>query len=300
MKYIKQLFSIFLVTLLSLSISCDHGFNPRDPDNYIINGPQDLCPAFSPDGEQIAYFHSSGEFPEPPDYPSGLYIIDKDGSNQKMIIQGLFFDSPSWSPDGEWLVFSTGTIQKIKINGDSLISFTGSDNLDGVSLFFPSWTADGKHIIFDGPSDPTVGFYYMTSDFENARRAFGLEILGRDPEMSPNMDAIVYYSWVNNRDPEEIFISDTLGVNIIRLTENTRDDCSPTWSPDGTQIAWSSNIRLSIMNADGSNQHEIAYGNSPSWSINDEIVYSYANADFTKEVLFIINSNGQNKKQITF
>ena len=296
----KNLTTLFLISFLSLFISCDIGLEPKDPDNYIINGPQDLQPAFSPDAEQIAYFHSSGEFPEPIDYPSGLYIMDKDGTNRSVVIESRFIDSPSWSPDGQWLAFSTGTIQKIKTNGDSLISFIGSDNLDGAGLFFPDWTADGKHILFDGPADPTVGFYYMTSNFENVKRAFSLEILGRDPEISPNLERIVYQSWAVGTVSSEIFITDTSGIKFIRLTQNTQTDSSPTWSPDGTQIAWSSSIRLSIMNADGSDQHQIAYGNSPSWSVNNEIVYSYTNADFTKEVLFIINSDGTNKRQITF
>ncbi len=54
------------------------------------------------------------------------------------------------------------------------------------------------------------------------------------------------------------------------------------------------------MNADGSNQYSIDYGNYPSRSPADEIVYSNVNADYTKEILYIINPDGKNKRQITF
>lgn len=54
------------------------------------------------------------------------------------------------------------------------------------------------------------------------------------------------------------------------------------------------------MNSDGSDQREVGYGNDPSWSINDEIVFSHANADYSKEVLYVISPDGSNKRQITF
>jgi Tol biopolymer transport system component len=98
----------------------------------------------------------------------------------------------------------------------------------------------------------------------------------------------------------EIFLTDTLGSAPIQLTNNKRDNRAPTWSPDGKRIAWSSNLRLCVMNADVSNQHQITYGHTPSWSIDDTIVFSHANSDYTKEVLYIISSDGTNKKQITF
>jgi TolB protein len=218
-----------------------------------------------------------------------------------MIIQGLFFDSPSWSPDGEWLVFSTGTIQKIKINGDSLISFSGLDHLDNASFFSPNWTIDGKYILFGKNSAPDGGLYYANADFSQGGRIYGIEITSAgEPEISLDNFHFIYSGGGHSVEHTEIFLSDTLGTKNTQLTQNNQFNMNPTWSPNGEHISWSSSVKLNIMNTDGSDQHQIAYGNSPSWSVNDEIVYSYANTDFTKEVLFIINSNGQNKKQITF
>jgi hypothetical protein len=54
------------------------------------------------------------------------------------------------------------------------------------------------------------------------------------------------------------------------------------------------------MNADGTHPLDIGYGNDPSWSVNDQIVYSHANSDYTKEVLYIISPDGTNRRQITF
>jgi len=123
--------------ICSTFASCDHGPNGPTPVNYIIEGPQDQFPSFSPDGNSIAYYHHAWEIPEPAEYPSGLYTMDKDGGNRRLVLAGHYL-SPSWSPDGEWLVFSTGgTLQKCRINGEDLTTFSALDGLDYPRFYFP-------------------------------------------------------------------------------------------------------------------------------------------------------------------
>jgi Tol biopolymer transport system component len=63
------------------------------------------------------------------------------------------------------------------------------------------------------------------------------------------------------------------GSNPLRLTLDPADDRRPTWSPDGTQLAFASqregNWEIYIMNADGSNQLNLtnhpAQDEQPAW-----------------------------------
>jgi Tol biopolymer transport system component len=56
-----------------------------------------------------------------------------------------------------------------------------------------------------------------------------------------------------------------------------------------------------VMNIDGTNQKTPGYGQYPSWSPNsDYIVYSFANSDYTKEIIWKINIDGSNRTQLTF
>jgi TolB protein len=294
-------FSLIIVVLWSLSSCNPEAPSKFTPSSYVIQGDMDTGPASSPDGNFIAYQHDDANTNSSTSYATGLYVIDRNGNNRKLVLPGVHLD-PAWSPDGQWLVFSSlGVIQKCKINGDNLTTFKGLTNLKYPQFYYPDWSADGNHILFDNPfPSDGGGLFQINSNFTNAKRLFGIDQLGRNPELSFSIVSLVYYDWVKGWDFSEIFIRDTLGNSGIRLTQNNRDDRDPTWSPDGSQIAWSSNIRLRIMNANGSNQREISYGNSPSWSINNEIVFSHANADYTKEVLYIISPDGFNRKQITF
>ena len=73
----------------------------------------------------------------------------------------------------------------------------------------------------------------------------------------------------------EIFVMDADGSNQTRLTDDPARDADPSWSPDGTRIAFASsrdrnwNYEIYVMDADGSNQTRLtdspARDSKPFW-----------------------------------
>ena len=57
------------------------------------------------------------------------------------------------------------------------------------------------------------------------------------------------------------------GTQASQITDNRVSDSNPVWSPDGTQILFTSerdgSVDVYVMNADGSNQVNLT--NSPFW-----------------------------------
>lgn len=71
------------------------------------------APAFSPDGETIAFVSNQ-------DGPSqfAIYLMNADGSNIRRLIEGF---SPIFAPDGKWLAFSTnGEVYIMDITGNRI------------------------------------------------------------------------------------------------------------------------------------------------------------------------------------
>jgi len=291
---------LFILLFFAIAIiSCNPEDGLKNPANYIdyVDISRDLDPAVSPDGNLIAYYHQNLEYPEPEDYPTGLFIMDIDGTNRKLLLKGDHW-SPSWSPDGEWLVFTSGgTLQIINIEGDSIRTFQG---VNDVPLYFPDWSPDGGSILFSSPYVEGGGFFICDPDFQEVKQLFNLyEFSGKDPNWSPDGMKILYSKYYSKN--EELFVIDTAGISDTRLTENDRSDRYPAWSPDGRLIAWSSSVQIYLMNSDGSNQRRFDYGLFPAWTPDSKyIIYCNANDDFSKEVLYKIDINGENKIQLTF
>jgi Tol biopolymer transport system component len=107
----------------------------------------------------------------------------------------------------------------------------------------------------------------------------------------------------------EIYTMDRDGGNLVDVTNNPASDSGPAWSPDGTQIAFSSNrntihSQLFVMNADGSQVTQLtteALGaGSPSWSPDgDQIAYNCVPSDGHDHIC-TIHSDGTGRVQLTF
>jgi len=134
----KKRFPYLLTLLLSaILFGCDN----KEPvpvteetiDFRLIDGE----PAWSPDGEWIAYVHKDSILEK-----NGIYLIRQDGTDS--YLWETYATSPTWSPDSKWIAFSKGgQIGKKKIGGDSLtqLSFEGRN-------FSPSWSPDGENLTY--------------------------------------------------------------------------------------------------------------------------------------------------------
>jgi Tol biopolymer transport system component len=285
----------FLATgMVMMFIGCDDFVTP--PPVVPPAQPEDRTPSWSPDGQWIAYTHIN-PVPRDTTYPTGLYLIDTDGQNRRLLLTGPVFN-PDWSPDGKKIAFNSGNIFMLNIMNNSLFQITTHG-----SAFFASWSPDGKKIAYDATSLGDKNGIWIVSVDTTFRKRLGL---GRDPDWSPQGDRLVYEGPPNTTKSEsQIWVADTSGLNLQQLTSNAFiANRNPNWSPDGLAIAWavsySGKSEIWLMNSDGSNQHKIADGLEPSWSPDSQqLVFSHQIQPYGKMVLWIVNVDETNLRQLT-
>lgn len=232
------------------------------------NATQDLYPAWSPDGRQIAFmrrcWHSNDKY----DTDQEIFVMNSDGSEQRNLTRRRLWDdeSSAWSRDGTKIAFVSGLEYGIfVINADGSGQRVLARNAESLT-----WSPDGKRIAFvRGLPSEHVAIYVMKNDGSGQKRLTDARVGSFDPAWSPDGSKIAFTS--ERDENNEIYIMSPDGSGQRRLTHGGGD--SAAWSPDGTRIAFASypddNSEVYVMNADGSGRtrltHNSATDADPSW-----------------------------------
>jgi TolB protein len=172
-----------------------------------------------------------------------IYILNIESGTSTRVTDSLAYDAlPSWSPDGQWIVYETYE------NG----------NLD---------------IQIRSAVDPAQAPIQLTSD------AF----LDHSPVWSPHGRQVAFVS--NRSGDDEIWVAnlDQVGsgqfINVTNRPLSNEDH--PTWSVDGTRLAWSSTgdngiagIYICDISQPGALPVYVGIGDQPVWSTNKDVIAS--------------------------
>ena len=100
----------------------------------------------------------------------------------------------------------------------------------------------------------------------------------------------------------------TLGIldGVLTVVRERRIDWDPAWSPDGTQLVWSSvrdfNLEIYVANADGSNSQRLTHDGGrdwfPSWSPDGTRIAFNSDRNGNEDI-YLIDANGENLRQLT-
>ena len=196
---------------------------------------------FSPDGEKIVFIREENGVAK-------LWLMNSDGTNQTRLTKNDGYDfSPSFSPDGKKIVFSrnvsdlkftpgtaaSAEIFVIDVDGTNETRITNNEVAD----FEPSFSPDGKQIIFDTWAQK---IWIMNTDGTNLTQIG----TGASASFSPDGKQIVY---VSGEFAREISVMNPDGTNTKPIVSANNYMSHPTFLNDNKTIVF-----LDQPNASGS------------------------------------------------
>ncbi|HCY78032.1 MAG TPA: hypothetical protein DHV28_19165 [Ignavibacteriales bacterium] len=260
---------------------------------------------------------------------SGLMFAQ---SGYQMIIQGSVDDAvmnPVYSPDGNNIAYTKSGYTGIWIYNLRTQSTKQITDEPAAGYAF-KWSSDSRSIL------TRVAKYEDTRRF-NAVKIFDIET-GKSKQLTDYKSMMPYLpQWADGdskvylpeKGNDEVYVTDKkknerMNSNNVIFEKNNRlvvknlsDNSEKTFepikdaeyinistSPDNTKIVFEvMGGNMYVMNPDGTNLVDLGKGNRPRWSFDSRnIIYMITEddgQDFTASDIFMINSNGTEKKNLT-
>lgn len=197
------------------------------------------------------------------------------------------------------IAFASGGYIRV-INGDG----TGATDLGAASaastISEPAWNATGTKLVFRrGGSE----IRSMNADGTNSKSLVGMPSFAGNPTWSADGSVVAFDGYIGGPQQESrIYTAPAAGGTATELV--ALDALDPTYSPDGTKIAYEDRADKSdigVMNADGSGAANITTGGSgnagdydPSWSPDGTKIAFSRNYQ-----IWSMNANGSGATQLT-
>lgn len=252
---------------------------------------------------------------------SGIYLMSVDGRTvvSRASLGGGSARPGDWSPDGRRILFTSISsrvhvhVANVDGTGEVGVRDAAGESTQG------RWSPDGRTIIYTNNDDPYHGDINAVSlDGSHDRRLPSTADNWGSHDWSPDGSHIVFAKLESYQVPgtsqyirvSSLFITDSTGAQLVRLTRDTTCmDVDPTWSPDGSRIAYTScgddpagYSHIHVIGADGTGAKALTSGPateySPAWSPDGRQI-AFQRGTGNDADVWLVSADGGGERNLT-
>ena len=276
----------------------------------------DIDPAFSPDGQSVAFVRGilEGGLAHLVSPAIGdIYTVDiDDGAVRQLTHDNREIPGLGWTPDGRGILFSSNrengafNLWKVRLSDASIHPVLVTQGM----IKNPSVSLQTNRMVYeDWEGDTDIFLLKLDGSSTDTREVPTIVSSTREesmPQYSPDGSQIVFIS--NRSGFPEIWVSDASGQAPIQLTRfEGMHVGSPRWSPDGQWISYVSylegNADVFVMPASGGASRNLtshpSYDLVPNWSNDGEWIYFGSNRTGSWQVWKIRSSGVGAAERVT-
>lgn len=244
-------------------------YDGYDPRQLTADGFLNLMPRWSPDRRFLVFTTYRNRNTQDIDM-----IELATGKRWTLVAQGGLNITPVLSPDGNSLAYSSsheGNAELYRL--DTKTKAVQRLTTHAAGDLSPSWSPSGRELAFTSDRSGGPQIFLMSADGSNVRRLTFEGDYNAAPVWSPRGNWIAYVCRTPKKEYKLCVITPD-GQKRLQLTTGLGVDDSPSWSPDGRHLVFSSTVegksQIYMINADGKDLERITFtgthNSAPSWS----------------------------------
>jgi Tol biopolymer transport system component len=229
------------------------------PHKVILNATD---PAWAPDGHSLLYENLAD---------SAVWISGAAGENARVLVHiddpGYFCTEPRLSPDGKMIAFAAraggpyGELGIADFNTRKVRLLTH----DAALVLSPAWSPDSRSIYFSSSRGGTLNIWKIGAEGSGLRQVTAGEGDDADLDVTSDGKRLVFATLRMNIGLSQFDTRAKAGEANVKVltTDPARNEFGPAYSPDGSHIAFFTNLKgvehesIGLADADGRNTTQL-------------------------------------------